>query len=84
MELLFLGTGAADYDWSRYGEDQVAGSTASLLEGRILLDCGPTVRKAMLRYGVAPESVTAIVNTHSHGDHFAPEVIREIAEFIEK
>ena len=79
MKLLFLGTGAADYDWSRYGDETTAGSTAALLEQHILLDCGPTVRRALKRYGVSPDAVTAIVNTHSHGDHFAPEVIREIA-----
>ena len=79
MELLFLGTGAADYDWSHYGEEGVAGSTAALLEKHILLDCGPTVCRALARYGVERDAVTAIVNTHSHSDHFAPEVIREIA-----
>lgn len=79
MELLFLGTGAADYDWSRYGDDVTAGSTAALLENHILLDCGPTVCKALRRYGVNPDEVTAIVNTHSHDDHFVPEVVREIS-----
>ncbi len=79
MELLFLGTGAADYDWSRYGDESTAGSTAALLGKHILLDCGPTVALALHRYGVNPDTVTAIVNTHSHDDHFAPEVIREIS-----
>ena len=79
MELLFLGTGAADYDWSRYGDDATLGSTAALLGKHILLDCGPTVGRAMQRYGVPGDAVTAIVNTHSHGDHFAPEVIRAVA-----
>ena len=79
MELLFLGTGAADYDWSHYGDAATLGSTAALLEKHILLDCGPTVRRALDRYGVNPDAVTAVVNTHSHGDHFAPEVIRAVA-----
>ena len=79
MKLLFLGTGAADHAWSRYGEPGVLGSTASLLEGHILLDCGPTVCRALERFDVDAEKITAIVNTHSHGDHFNVEQIRKIA-----
>lgn len=75
----FIGCGAADYDWSRYGEDGVLGSTATLLNDSILLDCGPTVGKALKRFGVDREKISVIVNTHSHSDHFDPDVIRYIA-----
>ena len=78
MKLLFLGTGAADHAWSRYGEPGVLGSTASLLEDHILLDCGPTVCRALKRFDVDTEKITAIVNTHSHSDHFNVEQVREI------
>ncbi len=79
MKLLFLGTGAADHAWSRYGEPGVLGSTASLLEDHILLDCGPTVCRALKRFDVDTKNITAIVNTHSHSDHFNTEQIREIS-----
>ena len=79
MKIKFIGCGAADYDWNRYGEDGVLGSTATLLNDSILLDCGPTVGKALKRFGVNKEKISVIVNTHSHSDHFAPDVIREIA-----
>jgi len=39
---------------------------------RVLIDCGFTLRDAverLERLGVAPESVSAIVVTHEHGDH---------------
>lgn len=79
MKLLFLGTGAADWDWKQYGKAGVSGSSAALLEDHVLLDCGPTVYAAMKRFGVDPGCVDAIVNTHSHGDHFDVEVIEKIA-----
>ena len=79
MKMRFIGCGAADYDWSRYGEDGVLGSTATLLNDSILLDCGPTVGKALKRFGVDREKISVIVNTHSHSDHFDPDVIRYIA-----
>ena len=79
MKLLFLGTGAADHAWSRYGEPGVLGSTVSLLEDHILLDCGPTVCRALKRFDVDTKNITAIVNTHSHSDHFNTEQIREIS-----
>ena len=79
MKLRFIGCGAADYDWSRYGEKGILGSTATLLNGSVLLDCGPTVAKALKRFGIDSSQITGIVNTHSHSDHFAPDVIREIA-----
>ena len=79
MKLLFLGTGAADHDWSRYGEPGVLGSTASLLEDHILLDCGPTVCASLKRFGADFSKITAIVNTHSHSDHFNPEQIKELS-----
>ena len=79
MKLMFLGTGAADHDWSRYGEAGVAGSTVTLLEEKILLDCGPTATAAINRFGVDHEKINCIVNTHSHSDHFDIDNIRRIA-----
>ena len=78
MKLQFLGTGAADYDWSKYGEPGIAGSTSTFLNGHILLDCGPTVPAAFKRFDVDPGSVTDIFLTHSHSDHFNVESIRQL------
>ena len=51
MKLQFIGTGAADFNWSKYGEPGVLGSTSTLLNGHILLDCGPTTAATFARYG---------------------------------
>ena len=79
MKMMFLGCGAADYDWSHYGEEGVLGSTVTLLDDHILLDCGPTAAASMVRFGVAKESIKAIVNTHNHSDHLNVEQVKEVA-----
>ena len=79
MDLMFLGCGAADYDWSNYGQEGILGSTVSLLNGHILLDCGPTAAVSMERFGVSAENITAIVNTHNHSDHLNPEQVKLVA-----
>ena len=79
MKMMFLGCGAADYDWSHYGEEGVLGSTVTLLDDHILLDCGPTAAASMVRFGVAKESINAIVNTHNHSDHLNVEQVKEVA-----
>ena len=78
MKISFVGTGAADYDWSRYGEPGIAGSTATLIDGRLLIDCGPTVPAALERFGLDKSQITDIVITHNHDDHFLPEPLRAV------
>lgn len=78
-ELLFLGTGAADYDWNHYGEPGVLGSTATLLDGHILFDCGPTTLKSIERFGISPADITDLVLTHNHEDHFNPALVTALA-----
>ena len=78
MKIMFIGTGAADHDWSRYGEDGVSGSTATLIDDRLLIDCGPTVAAALERFGQDGTKITDIVITHHHSDHFRLEVLKQI------
>ena len=78
MKMLFLGCGAADYDWSRYGEAGILGSTSTLIDDSILLDCGPTVTAAMAKFGVEFSQIKAIVNTHNHSDHLNFDEVRKI------
>jgi len=80
IEVLFCGTGAADWDWSRYGERGVRGSCATLLGGRALLDCGATGFRSLVRRGVDPRALREVWFTHSHDDHCDP---REIAALLD-
>ncbi|MBS1368902.1 MAG: MBL fold metallo-hydrolase [Lentisphaeria bacterium] len=80
MRLILLGTGAADYDWSRFGEPGVRGSTSSLLNGHILIDCGATGLANLRKSGIRSESVDTLLFTHSHDDHFRPDQAAELAQ----
>ena len=64
LELLFLGTGAAN--WPRkypplnktLARGETRGMSSMLINGHILIDCGPTVLDVMKRYDVDPAGIT--------------------------
>lgn len=72
FDILFCGTGAADWDWSRYGRRGVRGSCCTLLNGRVLIDCGATGFRSLVRFGASPRALREVWFTHSHGDHCSP------------
>ncbi len=78
MKLVFLGTGAADWDWTHF-RAETRGSTSTLVDGHILVDAGQTARHNFLRAGISPECIRDILITHSHSDHFSPESICALA-----
>ena len=66
--LLFLGTGAAD--WSQPDKDVFyRRSAAALLNGSVLLDCGPAIREIAETDPDALSGVTDVLLTHDHDDH---------------
>lgn len=75
IEVRFCGTGAADWDWNRYGEQGVRGSCATLLGGRTLIDCGTTGFRSLVRWGADPRALREVWFTHSHGDHCSPDEV---------
>ena len=81
LELLFLGTGAANWP-KRYPPlnkklsiGEVRGMSSMLVNGHILIDCGPTVRDAMKRYDANPAGITDILLTHTHSDHLHDDAL---------
>jgi len=86
IELLFLGTGAADWP-SKYPpaakqleRGEVRGMSSMLVNGHILIDCGPTVLDALKRYKVNSAGITDILLTHTHSDHFHQDTLLAIAD----
>ncbi|MFA6816816.1 MAG: MBL fold metallo-hydrolase [Lentisphaeria bacterium] len=79
FELQFLGTGAADYDWDSFGKPGVRGSTSSLLNNHILIDCGATGLRNLKRFSVPFSTVDTLLITHSHSDHLNVEQIVELS-----
>ena len=79
MRILFLGTGAAD--WEDPGKHVNGGRrfTSQLLEESILLDCGPMTLEAIEEFGVDVNKLTDVVIGHPHRDHFDVPVITKVA-----
>jgi adenosylcobinamide kinase/adenosylcobinamide-phosphate guanylyltransferase len=82
MQVLLLGTGAADgwpnpwcqcnsCSWAR-STGQVRTHSAALVDGSLLIDCGPEVPRQADRAGVGLAGVTTILLTHAHPDHVGP------------
>jgi adenosylcobinamide kinase/adenosylcobinamide-phosphate guanylyltransferase len=85
MDVVVLGTGAADgwpnpfcrcasCAWARE-RGEIRTTTAALIDGRILLDCGPEAPRQADRAGVGLADLVAVVVTHAHPDHLDPAVL---------
>ena len=82
MNLTVLGTGSAD-GWpnphcgcasctSSRASGRLRGQTAALLDGVLLLDCGPETPHAAQRAGLDLTGLRHVLVTHAHPDHCAP------------
>jgi len=85
MEVLLLGTGSAD-GWPNpfctcptcaqaLAAGEVRGQTAALVDGALLLDCGPEVPRAALLAGRSLADVRVLLFTHGHPDHVGPAAL---------
>lgn len=87
MNILFLGTGAAD--WPRVRPEEIFGQGSSkefrrlssaLIDKQLLIDPGPQVIEALEEYSVDLSNIKFVINTHRHGDHFSEETLRILCE----
>ena len=78
MKLLFLGTGAADYNETHRHMDGYRRNSSALLDGVILIDPGPCVPDAIEQFGVDASAIKYIINTHSHRDHFNADTVASL------
>lgn len=89
MKITFLGTCACNYSRyeHRFSEDLLdsfdndARRAASMLvDGHIMVDCGPHAADALHIAGASAKDITDIVMTHLHSDHFVPENVEKLAQ----
>ncbi len=85
MQITLLGTGSSDGwpnafcrcpscgDARRRGD--LRSPTSVLIDGRLLLDCGPETERQAQRHGFDLADVQAIVVTHAHNDHWSPAAL---------
>ncbi len=80
-ELLFLGTGAADWDINAK-DCFVRRFSAALLNGEMLIDCNPHIFhfRDSIKNEALFDKVTDIIITHNHSDHFSVDAVKGIAE----
>lgn len=84
--ILFLGTGAADWPETIPPEQDYAGNlnwrrlSSALINGHMLIDCGPSTLNALETFNVDPGSITDILITHTHEDHLSPGILRTLAD----
>ncbi len=82
MELLFLGTGAADWNEADFVEGkEYRRWSSTLIDGELLIDPGPHIFHFAKTVG-QPELYNGIKNviiTHSHGDHFNPQTVLKLS-----
>ena len=87
MELLFLGTGSANW---LAGLDEIPDfirrDSSVLIDSTLLIDPGPCVLEALGTFGCDAGKIKYIINTHMHDDHYCENTIRNLeekgAEFI--
>ena len=82
LDVVALGTGSAD-GWpnpfcgcasctAQRASGRVRGQTSALVDGRLLLDCGPETPRAVERLGLDLTGLRHVLITHRHPDHCAP------------
>jgi adenosylcobinamide kinase / adenosylcobinamide-phosphate guanylyltransferase len=82
MDVLLLGTGSAD-GWpnpfctcascsTERSAGRIRGQTSALVDGRLLLDCGPETPRAAERFGADLSELRHVLITHLHPDHCSP------------
>ncbi len=85
-EVLLLGTGGwqwpnpfcrcASCEWAR-SAGEIRTQASALVDGTVLLDCGPDVPLAATRHGVTLDGVRLLLLTHAHVDHVAPQAMMQ-------
>lgn len=81
MELLFIGTGAADWPANQpVDAENIRRMTCTLLDESTLLDCGPDSFGYYCYLGKDPARITDILLSHAHGDHVSKNELEKFAK----
>ena len=85
FDILFLGTCAANFsprlktDLANCFDKDARRSSSVLLDGRFLIDCGKHTAECLRIAQTDVTKITDIFITHTHYDHFMPEVVESVA-----
>lgn len=79
MKITFLGTGAAD--WNINEHKDIVGfrrNASALVDGCLLIDPGPAVIDALTTFGIDPNGIKYVINTHRHSDHYSAQTLSNL------
>ena len=82
MELLFLGTGAADWSPKHKGGALYRRLSSALVNDDLLIDPGPCIYEYAEDFGTPDlfKNVKNVILTHSHSDHFNARTLIRLAK----
>lgn len=74
MEILFLGTGAADWSAEDRYKEGYRRKSSILIDGDLLIDAGPDIFDFEADFSIKElfSNVANILQTHPHSDHLSP------------
>ena len=72
MKLLFLGTGAADWDPDPQNTEGIRRMSSAMVDDDLLIDVAPASYKFFKHLGKDESKITKRILTHSHEDHLSP------------
>lgn len=90
MEIRFIGTCAASFskrletDLKHTLDKDARRSSSVLVDGHLLIDCGPHTVESLLIQNIVLSEIDTIILTHLHADHYQPDSIKEIAMAAER
>ena len=76
MKITFLGTGAADWDVQNEQLKENRRFSSLLIDDCFLIDPGPHVPNALIKYNKNPKEIKYIINTHKHFDHYNEDTLK--------
>lgn len=80
MRILFLGTGAADWEKNPQNFDGVRKFSSALVNEMLLIDPAPTSYRYFVFLGGDATKITDVILTHSHADHLDIDDLRAFAK----
>ena len=86
MNIMFLGTGAADWNIDEHKDMKgFRRNSSALIDDCFLIDPGPNVLDALSEFGKKVENIKYIINTHKHSDHYCEKTVSKLknATFFE-
>jgi len=80
MEILFLGTGAADWEFDVPNISGIRRMSSILIDRVLLIDPAPSSYRFFEFLQGDPAKISDVLITHSHGDHLNLDSLRKFAE----